>query len=133
MRTNHRLFDVKKNKNQQRIVSCAFLIPTISLWQTEQTTKTKHCTSDSTVPLSLGGKRAVGELHGAESFACITQQKTKARLSKARCVSLSPRKNTPQPHPTAGERQAAGRNQKKSLRFGFGRDIHHTLDKHAPS
>lgn len=47
-----------------------------------------------------------------QSFACITQQKTKERLSKARCVSLQV-KNTlsakKQPYPAAGKRQAAGR------------------------
>lgn len=39
-----------------------------------------------------GKKRAVGELHMEQSFACITQQKTKERLSKARCVSLQGKK-----------------------------------------
>lgn len=47
-----------------------------------------------------------------ESFACITQQKTKERLSKARCVSIQGKNimsSKKQLHPTAGERQAAGR------------------------
>lgn len=56
-------------------------------------------------------KRAVGELHGAQLCMHYTE-KTKERLSRARCVSLQG-KNTQsakkQQYPAASKRQTAGR------------------------
>lgn len=54
----------------------------------------KTCTFHTTGLFTLVmGKKEQLENYMEQSFACITQQKTKERLSKARCVSLQGKKH----------------------------------------